>query len=189
MSPKLVSLPVRIGLRVTRTTLKLSVKLAGAAAGVVVHRVESQFSSPQPAASAPESDEPAPAGSAEPSPAPAPEDRSVLVEEDVVAPDEQPQTPLTPHDAAVKTIDDEDEVVAEFAEPGAEDGAGAQLHLEEPWEGYDCETADAVNERIANADVAELAFLELYEQSHKQRKTVLHAAAQRLQELSPSNAD
>ena len=199
MIPKVVSLPVRVGLRVTRTTLGLSVKLAGAVAGEVVHVVQSRFSPPagqsapasaEPSTSAPAgSDEPSsrtPAGPATPVP-PAPDRAPVAPVEDVVSPDELPATPLTREEANAKTIDDSDELVAEFAEPGAEDGAGAELNFEEPWEGFDTETAEAVSARIAHADAAELAVLELYEQTHKQRKTVLDAAAQRLRELTPPN--
>jgi hypothetical protein len=107
--------------------------------------------------------------------------------EDVIAPDEQPDTPLTREAADAKTIDDTDEVVAEFAESGAEDGAGAQIVFDEPWKGYDAANVEAVTHEIAGADAAELAVIELYEQTHKGRKTVLEAAARRLKELSPPN--
>ena len=92
--------------------------------------------------------------------------------------------PVDGSTARVKTIDDEPELVAEVAEPGAEDGAGAELEVDEPWEGYDKLAADDVIARIRQADVAELAVTELYERSHKQRRTVLAAAERRHKELA-----
>jgi hypothetical protein len=103
----------------------------------------------------------------------------------VTPPAEQPDTPLTREQDAIKTVDDSDEVVAEVAEPGAEDGAGAQLDVDEPWKGYAQMKAGRVVERIASLDAAQLAVLELYERTHKKRQSVLNAAAKRLQSLSP----
>lgn len=102
--------------------------------------------------------------------------------------DTEPLTPLTEADAARKTIDDTDEVVAEFAEPGAEDGAGAQLEVDEPWPGFAGMTADHVIARLSSATTAELALVELYERLHKRRATVLGAAERRLRSERSSPA-
>ena len=99
--------------------------------------------------------------------------------------DTEPMTPITSEAQAVKTVDDEPELVAEFAEPGAEDGAGAQLDVEEPWEGYSEMNSGAVLARLGEATPAELAVVELYEQTHKKRQTVLSAAARRLRAVTP----
>lgn len=115
-------------------------------------------------------------------PAPAPPPPALT---DVTPPAEQPDTPLTSAEEAAKTVDDQDEVVATFAESGAEEGAGAQLDIEAPWEGYAEMKADAVIARIGEADAAELAVVELFESTHKKRQTVLNAAARRLKALSP----
>ena len=61
------------------------------------------------------------------------------------------------------------------AEAGAEDGAGAQLRIEEPWKGYDQLRAADLVEHLSGADAAVLAAVELYEGSHRRRKTVLDA--------------
>lgn len=106
----------------------------------------------------------------------------------IIPPSEQPDTPLTHEQEVVKTLEDEEELVAEFAEPGAEDGAGAQLDIEEPWEGYARMNAGTIVSRIDQADSAELALVELYEQTHKKRQTVITAAAKRLRALSPPEA-
>jgi hypothetical protein len=45
--------------------------------------------------------------------------------------------------------------------------------------------ANTIIGRIDQASAAELALLELYEQMHKKRQTVLSAAAKRLRALSP----
>ncbi len=98
--------------------------------------------------------------------------------------DASPPTPLDRAEEVAKTIDDRPELVGEFAERGAEDGAGASATVEEPWEGYADMHADAVIARIGEADLAELAVVELYEQLHRKRQTVLEAAERRLKALS-----
>ena len=242
MITKLVTLPVRVGLSATRTTLGITTKLAGRVAGEVITVVYSQVIARQPherattpsgtrpgtataakpsrtgagAAATPGSGAPAGGSRADdgarrdatssngaangagaaasaasalastPSPTPAPKAATTAPSTDAApsADEEAPSTPLTAEEAAAKTIDDSDEVVAEFAEPGAEDGAGAQLTLEEPWDGYDAANADEITARIADSDAAQLALIELYEQTHKGRKTVLEAAGRRLAQLT-----
>jgi hypothetical protein len=138
---------------------------------------------PQPARSDRVNGHPAAAPAAPPAPTPPPAPASVT------PPDEQPDTPLSHQQEVVKTLEDEDEVVAEFAEPGAEDGAGAQLDVQEPWAGYARMNASTIIARIDQAGPAELALLELYEQTHKKRQTVLGAAAKRLRALSPPESE
>lgn len=92
--------------------------------------------------------------------------------------------PLAEASDRAKTVDDEPELVAEFAEPGAEEGASAAVEVDEPWEGYDDLTAEEAIARIGGADAAALAVVELYERSHKQRRTVLAAAERRQRELA-----
>ena len=68
----------------------------------------------------------------------------------------------------------------ESADAGAEDGAGAQVRIAEPWSGYDQLGARDVIERLAAATPAELAAVQLYEGSKRRRKTVLAEAERRL---------
>jgi hypothetical protein len=96
----------------------------------------------------------------------------------------EPPTPLDPADERAKTIDDEPELVGEWVEPGAEDGAGAAVEVDEPWPGYADMNANAVIARLRKASAAELALVELYERAHKHRKTVLAAAERRHREIS-----
>ena len=77
-------------------------------------------------------------------------------------------------------VSEEPELVEEFAEPGAEDGAGASVEIAEPWPGYRGLSADDVIARIDDATPAELAGIELYETANRHRQTVLEAAGRSL---------
>jgi pimeloyl-ACP methyl ester carboxylesterase len=65
------------------------------------------------------------------------------------------------------------EEVAETADPEAEEGAGADVHVEEPWEGYDGMGVRAIKERLREASPEVRAVVRLYESTHKKRVTVL----------------
>lgn len=77
-------------------------------------------------------------------------------------------------------IDEEPVLVAETAEAGAEDGAGPELHIDAPWDGYDGMTAADIRGRLQAATPAEAAAVELYEASRKGRSSVLQAAGRAL---------
>jgi hypothetical protein len=77
-------------------------------------------------------------------------------------------------------VDEEVVLVAELAEEGAEDGAGAELHVDEPWDAYDEMTAAEIRDRVAAADSAVAAAVNLYETTHKSRRTVIEAAERAL---------
>jgi hypothetical protein len=82
-------------------------------------------------------------------------------------------------------IDEGAVLVAEVAETGAEDGAGPELDVEEPWEGYDRMKADEITERLSSASTEAVAAVQLYEAVEKNRDSVLEAAEGRLRELTP----
>ena len=76
-------------------------------------------------------------------------------------------------------------VVEEVADAGAEDGAGAEVHVDPPWKGYSRLKADDVRQAVAGeASTAVVAAARLYESTHRNRRTVLEAVDQRLAELS-----
>lgn len=77
-------------------------------------------------------------------------------------------------------VSEEPTLVEEVAEPGAEDGAGAEVRVAEPWDGYREMAADDVIDRISGASSATLAAVELFELSHRSRKTVLTAVRREL---------
>jgi hypothetical protein len=90
----------------------------------------------------------------------------------------QPVDYDAPAPAEPTHIDTDDELVEEVADPGAEDGAGAQVHVAEPWAGYRALRAADVINRLGEASPEELAAIELYELAGRKRRTVI-AAAQR----------
>ncbi len=104
-------------------------------------------------------------------------------EPEVVIPefDEAPDAPPPVPDALIPDhVDQETVLVAESAEAGAEDGVGAELHIDPPWDGYDRMTAADIRDRLAAASPVEAAAVELYESAHKSRRTVIDAASRAL---------
>ncbi len=82
-------------------------------------------------------------------------------------------------------VAEETVLVEEVAEPGAEEGAGAELRIAEPWKGYRTMKASDIIDRIAGASPEELAAVELYELSGRNRKSVVSAAQRALKRASP----
>ncbi|MEA2362958.1 MAG: hypothetical protein QOD71_2103 [Thermoleophilaceae bacterium] len=74
-------------------------------------------------------------------------------------------------------VSEEAVLVAEVAEQGAEDGAGAEIRVEAPWPGYDRMTAAEIIGRLRGETPEVGAAVSLYEASHKARRSVLEAAA------------
>ena len=122
---------------------------------------------PPPAAPAPARERP-PAAPAPPT-APAQQPRPTVV----AAPDEPPE-PEPEH------VDREAVVVAESADADAADGAGAQIRVDEPWDGYRRLNAKDVVAQLATADPATLAVVRLYETANRRRRTVLAEIDRRL---------
>jgi hypothetical protein len=88
--------------------------------------------------------------------------------------------PAVPDELIPDHVDEEVVLVAEVAEEGAEDGAGPELHIDPPWDGYEAMTAVDIRDRLTDASVAEAAAVELYESTHKNRRSVMDAAARAL---------
>jgi hypothetical protein len=82
-------------------------------------------------------------------------------------------TPLRPIGDAGH-VDEEPELVESF---GPADDVGATLSVDEPWDGYARQPANAIVARLRDADPAVKAVVALYERSHKNRATVMRAAA------------
>jgi hypothetical protein len=82
-------------------------------------------------------------------------------------------------------VSTEPELVEEFSEPGAEDGAGAQVRVAEPWPEYRHLKASDVIARLSSATREELAAVELFELAGANRKSVVVAAQQALKKASP----
>jgi hypothetical protein len=106
---------------------------------------------------APPLDEPASAAAAAPS---------------TVAPAAEP--PAAPEPAHVS---EQPEVVAETAETGAEEGAGAEVGVDQPWPGYDEMNAVDIEDRLVTEGPEAAAAVSLYEASHKGRASIIEAAS------------
>ena len=193
MPTKLLSLYLRVGTGAVRLAFKLTERaavLAGSAIGLTGRDGSAARAEPGAEARAAESEAAEPeaaepgAVAARASAAP----RAPVVNQVAVDYEAEPATPLVPGEEVAKTLDDEPELIEELAEPGAEVGAGAEVEVDEPWEGYAEMNAEAVLARIREAGVAELALVELYERANKRRKTVLAAAERRHKEISGPGA-
>jgi hypothetical protein len=127
---------------------------------------------------------------AEPYPPPPPQARGNGGAPDLV--DVQPPTPAeaasapadsppaVPDELIPDHVDEEVVLVAEVAEEGAADGAGPELHVDEPWDGYDRMAAVEVCDRLTAATAELAAAVELYESTRKSRRSVLDAAERAL---------
>ena len=67
---------------------------------------------------------------------------------------------------------------AREAETGGADSIGAQVHVAEPWPGYDGMGLDEVLLRLQGASAVELAVVRAYEREHEARQAVLLAAGE-----------
>ena len=201
MVGELMTLPVRVGVRVSRFALNTTLTLSARALALVGETLQSvtgeHENGHQAAPSAPrESDSsPAPGGEA---PSPSGASRQTPPKR---APGTPGSAPAAPPEPAVETppaaapepapelgddepepvhVSEEPELVAEVSEPGAEDGAGAAVTVDEPWDGYTRLNAKDIVDHLANAGTAELAAIQLYESTHKRRETVLTAVTREL---------
>jgi hypothetical protein len=127
-----------------------------------------------------------------PPPPPAPTaDTPEIVDAQIVDEPPAPPAPATPSaagdllSAEPVHITEEVELVDASADPGAEDGAGAQIRIAEPWEGYRSMKAADVIDRLASASREELATVELFEMTARNRKSVIAAAQRALKQASP----
>lgn len=171
--------PVRFGFRIGIGVLRFELR-------VVEHLLGLDRDQPDVVVAEPERfrPEPAPAPGAapprrapsRPKPAPAEPEPIAVVREPEPAPELEPEAPVH--------IDTEPELVAEFAESGAEEGAGAEIHVAEPWDGYKRMRVADIRDRVTTAQLAELAIVQLYEASHRNRRSVLDAVERRSKQLA-----
>jgi hypothetical protein len=87
---------------------------------------------------------------------------------------------IPPPDGEPEHVSEESRLVEEFADPGAEEGAGAEVHVAEPWDGYAHMNAKQVIDRLTGASPAELGAVELYERGNRGRQTVIAAVERAL---------
>jgi hypothetical protein len=193
MTTALITFPLRLGLRGARLVAgglgdlaEWSAGLIGVAGELVRSRDQDTRDHDRPPRP------PAPPSASSPPPASPPPASPPVRKRRTPEPRQTPEPRRTPERrvpppgpaaaARPEPIPEEPVIVRESADPGAEDGAGAQVRVAEPWSGYDQLGARDVIERLAAATPAELAAVELYEGSKRRRKTVLAAAERRLAE-------
>jgi hypothetical protein len=178
MSGSLILLPLRLGARAVELGLRGATEVVERVAGLA--GVKSSESAP---ARAPEPDTspgPAPTSVAPPSrPVQTqrtgdPGDAETLMDRGEPVDYDAPEVVEPAH------VDTGEELVEEVAEPGAEDGAGAQVRIAEPWDGYRELRAAEIIDRIRTATPEELAAVELFELSDRRRQTVISAAQDEL---------
>jgi hypothetical protein len=168
---RLATLPIRL----TVDLLRLPLEGTKLALRVVRDLVEGEPEPAPPPRAEPPLAEPAP----EP-PRPAPEAVGPLP----TVPEPVEPEPFEPEPAEPPHVSEEPELVAESADPEAADPGTAEVHVAEPWDGYRHLKADDVIGRISVATAEELAVIELYEQTHRHRKSVLAAVEKQLRVLA-----
>jgi WS/DGAT/MGAT family acyltransferase len=112
-----------------------------------------------------------------PAPEPAREEEPPGEEE---PPPEEPLPVLAEVAAHDHGPDREVALVAESADPEAADGPGAEVHVEEPWDGYRRMTAAQIVERLREEPDSAAAVVQLFELQHRRRAQVLRATERAL---------
>jgi len=195
MVREMITLPLRVGVCTTRLGVRITTRAAGIAFGITRRLIggsvptepyaaarngpesSSTFEFDVLIASSPPRPEAAPsAAPTRPGVAPA------AVPTAASAPPEAAPTPEARAAPGIPAahVSEGLQFVEAFAEPGAEEGAGAEVHVKEPWRGYSQMTANEVIVRLADAGPEELAAVALYEGVHRRRKSVLAQARRRL---------
>jgi hypothetical protein len=184
MVGELVMLPVRVGVRATRLWFRAveeTVSVTGRTTGRLIELIGSRGAGGATGGSTlPREpvDAVAPSGPVQGFNAPA-----------QAAPPPVADTPPAPATdpapaAAPAHVSEEPTLVEQFAEPGAEDGAGAEVHVDPPWDGYERMTAKEIIARLNGADAAELAAVELYEATSRRRQTIINAVERELRRVN-----
>jgi hypothetical protein len=175
MTRSLISLPFRVGIRCAGLAARGTAEVADRALSLVgvLARAVSRPASPDVDMDGSGPDSESAAEDARPAEGPADS-----------APEASPAA--IPNLTVPAHVSEEPELVRAVAEEGAEDGAGAEVHVAEPWEGYRQMHADDVIDRITGASAAELAAVQLYESAGGRRQTVLSAVQQEFQRATNS---
>jgi hypothetical protein len=191
MVGELILLPLRVGVRATRLWLRVAEETATVAANATGRLIglaasrgsDDRQGDPWATRSTPSNGSPSVDSPDSTSPPVTTVDRAAPASIDRSVPAPPPATSLgARHVPAPEPVhvSEEPELVEEFAEPGAEDGAGAEVRIEEPWEGYAEMNAKQVIARLSTATPAALAAVQLYESSHRHRQTILNAVQREL---------
>jgi hypothetical protein len=91
----------------------------------------------------------------------------------------RPRRPVVWDEPRRERVSKQPVLVPEVDESDAAEGPGAEIRVAKPWDGYSRMKATEIIARLGNASSEELAVVQLYEESHRRRKTVLQAARSR----------
>jgi hypothetical protein len=188
MAGELITFPIRVGLRAARVAARGGLQASERAIAIASFVVKTATSSgsrddADPHASATEAQAAAP-----PRRPTAPASPSPTTPRPPAAEQVPPEIQPAPLETEPVHVSEEPTLVEEFAEPGAEDGAGAQVRIAEPWDGYaDLNAADVIA-RLSDANAVELAAVQLYEAAHRNRETVMTAVERELRAKSGRGA-
>ena len=89
-------------------------------------------------------------------------------------------SPSDPASASPHLDEEPSTLVAEVADPGAEDGVGAELHVDEPWPGYARMKVREISDHLSAESGEALLAVRLYEVTHKNRRGALEAVEREL---------
>lgn len=104
-----------------------------------------------------------------------PPDSAPRVPKPAATPTEHRPAPTAGH------VSEQPVLVSESADPGAVDGAGASVHVQEPWSGYRAMRAREIVDRLPALPDEVLSLVLLYEaKPGKSRRSVLQAAEREL---------
>jgi hypothetical protein len=177
------------GIGLTIRTARTAIDIAGGIVGEVADRLGLHGGHGEPDVVTGEVvPEPEPVVTSPPAPraAAAPARPAPRAPEPPAAPSTEPEPPAAPStEPEPPHVSSEPELVEEFSEPGAEDGAGAQVRVGEPWPGYRHLKARDVVARLPFATREELAAVELFELAGANRTSVVVAAQRALKTASP----
>jgi hypothetical protein len=176
---RILLLPITVPLRVAALQLRIARGAAGVACGVAHDLADAAPWSRSPAAEAPvrAAEPPARAPAEETPPAaetpPRPRPRRAARKATAAKPArKRASRPAPAKVAAARAAEGAEEPVASV---GPDAGAGPEIHVAPPWEGYDAMALDEVLARLPDADETLLAAVRLYESRGEARQAILLA--------------
>jgi hypothetical protein len=170
----LITLPLRVGTKAACIAARPVAAVGSWALELLLGALPSAAEEPVP--SAPPAPPPPPPRAA-PRPAPPPREPEPELEPE---PEAEPEPEVEP-----AHVSEEPELVAESADPEAVDSPTAELTVQEPWDGYRRAKADEVIALLPTMSREELAVVQLYESTHRARRSVLAAVERQLKIASP----
>jgi hypothetical protein len=176
----LITLPLRVGTKAACIAARPVAAVGSWALELLLGALPSAAEEPVPSGPPPP---PPPPPRAAPRPAPPPREPEPELERELEL-EREPELEPEP-EAEPAHVSEEPELVAESADPEAVDSPTAELTVQEPWDGYRGAKADEVIALLPTMSREELAVVQLYESTHRARRSVLAAVERQLKIASP----